>query len=487
MVSLAQQIPAANGAASIAGSGATPSRTTIWGLDPLQLHVRYWAAHGVQVVRQGEPSQIVKHAELYLLIDPCCLTLFKLAPVMEALNWVQPQVLFLRLHDTRERGYREKVVTDEANRFIRFQRIYDSSDARLTRIVLTPEREIAQLWQSSSDALTGWRRLRRFTPRHERLTRSVDGSVYDRSSEREMAYFLHDLVAEWKRPDATIARAQKSRGEVWLDPTAQVDVNAKFIGPVWVGSGRHVDGGATVIGPAVVWDDPNAKPPTEAIQWLDIEPAEPPQDPAPRALPPIDRAMKRLFDIVFSLIAILLTLPLYPFIMLAILIEDGRPFFFAHRRETMGGREFPCIKFRSMRKDAEKMKAQLAARNQADGPQFFIENDPRLTRVGKILRKYNLDELPQFFNVLVGDMSIVGPRPSPFKENQYCPPWREARLSVRPGITGLWQVRRTRTAGTDFQEWIKFDIEYVENVNWRLDLLIIWKTFTMLFRKVSHS
>ncbi len=174
--------------------------------------------------------------------------------------------------------------------------------------------------------------------------------------------------------------------------------------------------------------------------------------------------------------------------MLAIWLEDGRPFFFGHVRETRGGREFPCIKFRSMRKDAEQIKAQLGQKkNQADGPQFFMENDPRLTRVGRFIRKYNLDELPQFWNVLTGDMSIVGPRPSPHKENQYCPPWREARLSVRPGITGLWQVKRTRRAGTDFQEWIKYDLEYVEKRYWWMDLRIIWQTVANMLGKVSRA
>jgi lipopolysaccharide/colanic/teichoic acid biosynthesis glycosyltransferase len=80
-------------------------------------------------------------------------------------------------------------------------------------------------------------------------------------------------------------------------------------------------------------------------------------------------------------------------------------------------------------------------------------------------------------------MSVVGPRPSPYSENQYCPPWREARLSVRPGITGLWQIRRTRRAGSDFQEWIKYDIEYVEKRSWWLDVVILWKTFTLILRK----
>jgi len=176
------------------------------------------------------------------------------------------------------------------------------------------------------------------------------------------------------------------------------------------------------------------------------------------------------------------TMPLYPFIMLAIYIEDGRPFFFAHRRQTLGGREFPCWKFRTMIKDADRLKEQLQAQNVCDGPQFFIENDPRLLRCGRLLRRLQMDELPQFWNVLRGHMSIVGPRPSPDKENQFCPAWREARLSVRPGITGLWQVRRTRLPETDFQEWIRYDLEYVQRQSWSMDIWIIIETVRRILR-----
>jgi lipopolysaccharide/colanic/teichoic acid biosynthesis glycosyltransferase len=487
--------PEASAAVAVvtAPSPASPSATprTVWGLDPLQLHNRYWAAHGVQVVAQGEPSEIIKHAELYLLVDPGTLALFQLGPLMEALNWIKPQVLFVRLHDSRDRGYRENVVLDRSDRFVRFQRVYDAS-SRLTRVALTPDREIARLWQSAPDPVKGWRRLRRFIPRHDRATRSTAGTVYDRSTGRELSHFMHDLVQTWQRPDSTVMRAGRATNGVWKDPQSKIDLSAKFIGPVWVGAGRTVEAGKTVIGPAVVWDDPAVRPATEAIEWLDIQPTTPPPPPddgTPRGPGPglLDRAAKRGFDLIFSLCAILATLPLYPFLMLAIWIEDGRPFFFAHRRETVGGREFSCIKFRSMRKDAEKMKALLKARNQADGPQFFIDNDPRLTRVGGLLRKYNLDELPQFFNVLIGDMSVVGPRPSPRRENQYCPPWREARLSVRPGITGLWQVKRTRRTGSDFQEWIKFDIEYVERHSFWLDLKIVFQTVSTMLGKISRS
>lgn len=478
-------------AAEVAGlREVLPSaQRTIWGLEPLQLHTRYWAAHGVQVVQQGEPSQIVRHAELYLLTDARSLVLFKLGEVIESLNWIKPQVLFVRLQDTRERGYREKVVTDASGRFARFTRLYDAAeDLRLGRVVLTPDREIARLWQSAPDTFAAWRRLRRFIPRTDRLTCSVNGSVFDSSSDREVGHFLHDLLNDWKRPDVTVGRAKTETNQVWRDPTSQIDVNAKFVGPVWVGAGRHIDGGSTVIGPAIVWDDPAARPALDSIHWLNIEPTQP--DAAsqinPKDATPLDRAMKRLFDLAFSLAAILITLPLYPFLILAVWLEDGRPIFFAHRRETIGGREFPCVKFRSMRRDAEKIKMDLAKQNQADGPQFFIENDPRITRVGRVLRKYHLDELPQFFNVLMGDMSVVGPRPSPRKENQFCPPWREARLSVRPGITGLWQVSRTRRAGSDFQEWIKYDLQYVERRTFWLDMKIIGQTVWQILHRASR-
>ncbi len=180
---------------------------------------------------------------------------------------------------------------------------------------------------------------------------------------------------------------------------------------------------------------------------------------------------------------LLATLPLYPLIMLAIWLEDGRPFFFVHARETLGGREFGCIKFRSMRRDAEAMRESLAVVNRADGPQFYLTQDPRLTQIGRFLRKTNIDELPQFINVLLGDMSVVGPRPSPRSENQYSPAWREARLSVRAGITGLWQVSRTRRPGLDFQEWIKYDLDYVRNPSWRTEIRIILSTLRVLFKK----
>jgi lipopolysaccharide/colanic/teichoic acid biosynthesis glycosyltransferase len=462
-----------------------PTRT-IWGLDVTQLHDRYWAAHGVQVVRQGEPSLIVRHAEMFLLLEPHSLAIFGLAPLIKPLSWIKPAVLFVRLHDTRERRYRERVLTDGQDRFVKFQRLYEArEDARFMRVAVTTDCQIARLWQNAPDALSARRRLRRYVDRTQRMTISAEGNVYDAESDRQNNAYTRDLLRCWRWPDVTISRPSASGEAVWKDPECQIESNAKFVGPVWVGAGRHVDGGTTVIGPAVIWDDPDHRPDSEPIEWLNIEaPLKP--EVAPPELTPLGQAAKRLFDLAFSVLALLLTLPLYPFIMLAIWLEDGRPFFFSHRRETIGGREFGCVKFRSMRKDAEKIKQELRRKNQADGPQFFMEDDPRVSKVGKVLRKFHLDELPQFFNVLVGQMSAVGPRPSPRHENQYCPTWREARLSVRPGVTGLWQICRTRRPGADFQEWIKYDIEYVDTRTFWLDMKIIAKTFWQIVQKAMR-
>jgi lipopolysaccharide/colanic/teichoic acid biosynthesis glycosyltransferase len=468
---------------SSVSTAAATSVPTIWGLDPTQLHDRFWAARGVQVVRQGQPSQIVKHAELFLLTDPQSLVIFKIGNLVEQLCWLKPQLLSIRLHDTRERGYRELVVTDAQGRFVRFNRVYGASDFRMARVALTADRRVAEAWQSGPEPNTGWRQLRRRTPRSRRLYASVDGNVYDRSSPQELMQFLRDLMQVWKSPDATIQRAQPISPNVWADIDTRQNEAVKFIGPAWVGAGRQQLAESSIIGPVVLWDDPEHRPVAADVQWQEIEPRPVFDRPVRvRKASSLYTMSKRLFDIGFAVVALMLTLPVYPIVIFFIWIEDGRPIFFKHKRETIGGEEFDCIKFRSMRNNSEVVKAQLMAQNKADGPQFFLDpdNDPRLTRIGKLLRKTNVDELPQFFNVLMGHMSVVGPRPSPRAENQCCPPWREARLSVRPGISGLWQVMRTRQVGQDFQEWIKYDIEYVERASWKLDLWIIYRTLLVL-------
>jgi lipopolysaccharide/colanic/teichoic acid biosynthesis glycosyltransferase len=459
---------------------------TIWGFDALQLHSRYWASRGVQVVRQGEPSEIVPHAELFLLADPRLLAVFRLAALVEQIGWLDADLLAVRLVDIRDRGYRELVITDDEDRFVRVKRDYGGSDSRLARIGLTPDQDIAKLWQSAPDPRSGWLRLRKVVRRSRRWATTARARVYDKSSDPELAAFVRDLVESWRRPDSVIHSLRQIAPQVWAPQRLHVN-GTRFAGPLWIGAGRELGEAPAAVGPGVVWDNPEARPAVEDVRWLDLEPSAPPAFPVPRRTPAAARVLKRCFDVVFALLALAFTLPLYPLIVLLILVEDPGPIFFVHKRETRGGRVFGCIKFRSMRTNAEEIKRNLAAQNKADGPQFFIPNDPRLTRVGAFLRKCQLDELPQFINVLRGEMSVVGPRPSPFEENQYCPPWREARLSVRPGVTGLWQIKRTRAAGADFQEWIKYDIEYVEHASFALDLWIIWKTVMLMVRGVTRA
>ncbi len=192
------------------------------------------------------------------------------------------------------------------------------------------------------------------------------------------------------------------------------------------------------------------------------------------------RSFKRVVDCLVAIVALILFAPIMPFIALAIKLDLPGPIFFKDKRQGLHGKVFNCLKFRSMRVGADKMQEKLRTASQVDGPQFKITNDPRLSDVGRFLRDTYIDEVPQFLNVLLGQMSVAGPRPSPESENISCPQWRDARLSVRPGITGLWQVRRTRPPTKDFQEWIYYDTEYVRNLSLRMDLWICWQTIKVM-------
>jgi lipopolysaccharide/colanic/teichoic acid biosynthesis glycosyltransferase len=192
---------------------------------------------------------------------------------------------------------------------------------------------------------------------------------------------------------------------------------------------------------------------------------------------------KRMVDVVFAIIILTLFAPIAPIIAIAIKLDSPGPVFFRDRREGRHGRPFICLKFRSMKVGADRIQGYLRQISEVDGPQFKITDDPRITRVGRFLRETYLDELPQFVNVLLGQMSVVGPRPSPRAENVLCPYWRYTRLSVRPGVTGLWQVKRTRQQGRDFQEWIEYDTQYVRQIGLLLDLRICWQTLKKMISK----
>jgi lipopolysaccharide/colanic/teichoic acid biosynthesis glycosyltransferase len=185
---------------------------------------------------------------------------------------------------------------------------------------------------------------------------------------------------------------------------------------------------------------------------------------------------KRICDFVGAAIVLAFFAPVFPIIAVVIKLTSPGPVFYQAGRQGLHGKPFDCLKFRSMTVGADEIQERLRVVSQVDGPQFKMEKDPRVSSVGQFLRNTYLDEMPQFINVLLGQMSIVGPRPSPEQENSLCPHWRDARLSVRPGITGLWQICRTREESKDFQEWVHYDTEYVRNLSVRLDLWVCWKT-----------
>lgn len=189
---------------------------------------------------------------------------------------------------------------------------------------------------------------------------------------------------------------------------------------------------------------------------------------------------KRVLDCALALIGLIVLMPLLVLFGVLVKFTSRGPIFFGHEREGRGGRVFRCWKFRTMVDRAHQMQRALYNRSAVDGPQFKIENDPRVTLLGRFMRSTNIDEIPQLYNVVRGQMSLIGPRPSPFRENQICVPWRKARLSVRPGITGLWQVCRHDRRMGDFHQWIHFDMLYVRHRSFALDLKILLATFLTL-------
>lgn len=190
-------------------------------------------------------------------------------------------------------------------------------------------------------------------------------------------------------------------------------------------------------------------------------------------------------DIVGSLIGCVLTLLITPFVALAIKIDSPGPVFFSQTRIGKNGRRFKIWKFRSMYIDAEARKKELEAQNEIKGLMFKMEDDPRITKVGKFIRKTSIDETPQFFNILVGDMSLVGTRPPTEDEFEQYNGYYRRRMSITPGLTGMWQVSG-RSDIQDFEEIVKLDLEYIDNWSLLLDIKILFKTvFIVLGRKGS--
>ncbi len=189
----------------------------------------------------------------------------------------------------------------------------------------------------------------------------------------------------------------------------------------------------------------------------------------------VELIVKRIIDIIFSLSAIILLSPVLIIISLLIWLQDRRPILYTWNVMGKNRKPIKSWKFRTMVKNADELKAQLLDKNEMKGPMFKLTNDPRILPIGKFLRKYSLDELPQLFSVLKGDLSLVGPRPPLQTEFKEFDLWHRRKLSVKPGITCLWQING-RNKITDFNEWARLDLEYIDNWSLWLDLKILLKT-----------
>jgi exopolysaccharide biosynthesis polyprenyl glycosylphosphotransferase len=197
-------------------------------------------------------------------------------------------------------------------------------------------------------------------------------------------------------------------------------------------------------------------------------------------------ALKRAIDFFGSIAALVTLAPLFGLIALAIKLESRGPVFFVQKRVGLGRRTFPLVKFRTMQVDAEERQREIEDLNEVNGAAFKIRDDPRVTRVGRILRKLSLDELPQFWNVLVGDMSLVGPRPLPARDvERFDSAWQKRRFSMRPGLTCLWQVNGRHDI--EFEHWMELDLQYIDNWSLSLDFDILFKTLPAVLRGTGAS
>ncbi len=446
----------------------------IWGLDAIEIHDAYWASVGVSCVRLGSGVGPDSGADVFLLLDADQLVVFDLRQISETLLWNGADLTRVQLIEQSKNGYQERILFGNDGRVAKIERSYQAERSMSGQVTVAQRRSDAEIWASSDSrqhaiaAMRGQRQLR---------IDAIDchGRRFHAGVAGDPERVIRAIARIWAHPDRVIVGIRRLANGVFGLEGDALDEHDRCVGPLWLGArveSRRIE----EIGPSVVWDST----PMESRRVRRISEIFSPE--FARSSREVHGQgdwydpVKRAIDFTLSLVALVVLSPVIIAIAIAVFIDDGAPIFFGHRRQAKGGRIFRCWKFRTMRRNAEALVAELRKQNLCDGPQVFIRDDPRVTRVGRILRKFQLDEFPQFFNVLIGDMSIVGPRPSPDNENQFCPAWREKRLSVRPGITGLWQVMRTRAPGKDFQEWIQYDIEYVERKSPLLDLRIFVQT-----------
>jgi lipopolysaccharide/colanic/teichoic acid biosynthesis glycosyltransferase len=409
---------------------------------------------------------------------------------------------------TNPAGTKERIEFGPDQRVQRVRRYYDAVTWTIVGGVccsMVPVSALTMLQRVPCDSLVDLRSelARAAVPFRDVV---VSKAVVDLRSERAYLAFNErvmsdSVVVDRKIPDrVTVHSSARLVGSVVLHAGCVVEDRVTIVGPAVIGPDARIERGSIVAQCVVV---PRATVAAATIvrhrvvsgEWnasrsADADQVSRPDETFVTLQNEQERArwypsIKVGVEAILAVVALIVLSPLLLIIAFLIRLDSKGPVFYGDPREAKGGRAFRCFKFRTMRVGADLVQRELARANQMDGPQFKLKHDPRVTRVGNWLRATSLDELPQLFNVAMGQMGLVGPRPSPFRENQTCVPWREARLSVRPGMTGLWQVcRHDREAG-DFHQWIYYDIKYIRHMSPLVDLKIILATVWALAGKGS--
>ena len=405
-------------------------------------------------------------------------------------------------------GTRDRVEFDPRGLVRRIQRYYDDVTWSVTSGVICSLVPVSCAVKAISVPLTSLAGLRTALAAQGVPSRDIPvrGGVYDVGREGGLLGLTEFVLGNetWTPTPVGAQRTQvdptaRILGQVVLHDGAVVEAGATILGPSVIGAGARVNQGAVVaqcvvtagtvvdagrrersrvITGASTAHEGQASEPIHPAQGNDMRRSQTPQRLYPR--------IKTGLEAAIALVALVLLSPLLVLIAILIKLDSRGSIFYGDLREAAPGRVFRCFKFRTMAVGADARQRELMAANQLDGPQFKLTHDPRVTRVGRFLRATSLDELPQLINVLLGQMSLVGPRPSPFRENQLCVPWRDARLSVKPGITGLWQVCRHSRNGGDFHQWISYDMEYVRHMSFWVDVKIIAATVIAIAGRQGH-
>lgn len=488
------------------------------------------AAATTGVVRLAELQNRLVNAEaadFFLLIDPRRLS--GPPPAFDRLlsHLARPRAVQHLVYPSRADGVRERVVYDRDHGVRRVERLYHGVTHFDVATVAASLFTGAHLRELPHPDISDLKSLRLEFVRHG--VPSEDVALKDRVIDLESdagLLQLSDRVLDtltsrtppagftaaapdvWVSRSATVAPSARLYGPAVLQPGCRIGENAIVVGPAVVGAAARVghrasivhsvvSAGARVESDAFVRDqvvtgaagrcwngdpvisDEVVSAAREVLAARSPTPRQAARHETRRRTRAYD-VVKRAADAVCAGVGLVILSPVLLAAALLIRLTSRGPVLFAHDREGRDGEVFRCLKFRTMVSDAHARQRALYQASAVDGPQFKLANDPRITRVGHWLRRTNLDELPQLINVVRGEMSLIGPRPSPFRENQLCVPWRRARLSVRPGITGLWQVCRRDRAYGDFHQWIHFDMLYVRHRSIGLDARILAATLLTL-------